>query len=150
MDESYVPSNSGKVEYWETRLDYLQRTRKLMWNEDYMHFLVQDVWKINKPITVLDCGCCYRTGAIGVGKVISAIGTIMTIVPKLAGVINAAKGVFAAFNTVCAANTYVLIIAAIVALVAAFIYFWSNCEELHIILYLSCEKIPALDLTKKM
>ena len=57
-----------------------------------------------------------------VGKVISAVGTIMTLVPKLAGVINAAKGVFAAFNAVCAANPYV-------ALVAAFIYLWNNCEE---------------------
>ena len=64
-----------------------------------------------------------------VGKVISAIGPIMTIIPKLAGVINAAKGVIAAFNAVCAANPYVLIIAAIVALVAAFIYLWNNCEE---------------------
>ena len=64
-----------------------------------------------------------------VEKVISAVGTIMTLVPKLAGVINAAKGVFAAFNAVCAANPYVLIIAAIVALVAAFIYLWNNCEE---------------------
>jgi len=64
-----------------------------------------------------------------VGKVMSAIGTIMTIIPKLAGVINAAKGAIAAFNAVCAANPYVLIIAAIVALVAAFIYLWNNCEE---------------------
>ena len=37
-----------------------------------------------------------------VGKVISAVGTIMTLVPKLMGVINVAKGVFAAFNAVCA------------------------------------------------
>ena len=37
--------------------------------------------------------------------------------------------VAAAFNAVCAANPYVLIIAAIVALVAAFIYLWNNCEE---------------------
>ena len=66
---------------------------------------------------------------IVVGKVISAVGTIMTLVPKLAGVINAAKGAFAAFNAACAANPYVLIIAAIVALVAAFIYLWNNCEE---------------------
>lgn len=64
-----------------------------------------------------------------VGKVISAVGTIMTLVPKLMEVINVAKGVFAAFNAVCAANPYVLIIAAIVALVAAFIYLWNNCEE---------------------
>ena len=37
-----------------------------------------------------------------VGKVISAIGTIMTIVPKVSGVINVVKG--------------------------AFIYLWNNCE----------------------
>lgn len=63
LDESYIPSNSGKAEYWETRLKYLQRTRRRMWNDDYMRFLVQDVWKINKPITVLDCGCGY--GSLG-------------------------------------------------------------------------------------
>ena len=66
---------------------------------------------------------------IVVGKVISSVGTIMTLIPKLVGIINAAKGAFAAFNAVCAANPYVLIIAAIVALVAAFIYLWNNCEE---------------------
>ena len=66
---------------------------------------------------------------IVVGKVIYAVGTIMTLVPKLAGVINAAKGAFAAFNAVCTANPFVLIIAAIVALVAAFIHLWNNCEE---------------------
>ncbi|SFQ04552.1 hypothetical protein SAMN02910358_00503 [Lachnospiraceae bacterium XBB1006] len=38
LGEAYFPSNSGKAEYWKTRLDYLQRTRKLMWNADYMHF----------------------------------------------------------------------------------------------------------------
>ena len=80
-------------------------------------------------ITVALVAAALGPVLIIVGKVISAIGTIMTIVPKLAGIINAAKGVFAAFNAVCAANPYVLIIAAIVALVAAFIYLWNNCEE---------------------
>lgn len=64
-----------------------------------------------------------------VGKVISAVGTIMTIVPKLAGVINVVKGAFAGLNAVMAANPIILIIAAIAALVAAFIYLWNNCEE---------------------
>ncbi len=59
LEESYVPSNSGKEEYWKNRLGYLQRTRKLLWNDDYMKFLVRDVWKIEKPIKVLDCGCGY-------------------------------------------------------------------------------------------
>jgi len=65
---------------------------------------------------------------IVVGKVISAVGTIMTVVPKIAGVIKTVKTAFAALNAVMLANPIVLIIAAIAALVAAFIYLWNNCE----------------------
>ena len=57
-----------------------------------------------------------------VGKIMSAVGTIMTVVPKLAGVINTVKTAFAALNTTMLANPIFLIIAAITALVAAFIY----------------------------
>ncbi len=64
-----------------------------------------------------------------VGKVISAIGTIMTVVPKVAGVINVVKGAFAALNATMLANPIVLIIAAIAALVAAFLYLWNTNEE---------------------
>ena len=66
---------------------------------------------------------------IVVGKVISAIGTVMTIVPKVASAIKAVKGAFGALNAVMAANPIILIIAAIAALVVAFIYLWNNCEE---------------------
>ena len=62
------------------------------------------------------------------GKVVSAVGTIMTVVPKIAGVINTVKGAFAALNTTMLANPIVLIVAAIAALVAAFIYLWNNCD----------------------
>lgn len=65
---------------------------------------------------------------IVIGKVISAVGTIMTVVPKIAGVINTVKWAFAALNTTMLANPIVLIIAAIAALVAAFIYLWNNCD----------------------
>jgi phage-related minor tail protein len=64
-----------------------------------------------------------------VGKVISAVGTIMTVVPKVAGVINTVKGAFAALNTTMLANPIFLIIAAITALVAAFIYLWNTNED---------------------
>ena len=64
-----------------------------------------------------------------VGKVISAVGTIMTIIPKLAGVIGIVQKAFAALNAVMLANPIVLVIAAVAALVAAFIYLWNNCEE---------------------
>lgn len=63
LEEAYTLSNSGKAEYWENRLEYLRRTRKTMWNEDYVRFLVRDVWKIDKPVTILDCGCGF--GALG-------------------------------------------------------------------------------------
>lgn len=66
---------------------------------------------------------------IVVGKVISAVGTIMTIVPKLAGVISVVQKAFMALNTTMLANPIVLVITAIAALVAAFIYLWNNCEE---------------------
>jgi len=66
---------------------------------------------------------------IVVGKVITAVGTIMTIVPKVAGVINVVKGAFAALNATMHANPIVLIIAAIAALVAAFIYLWNTNED---------------------
>ena len=66
---------------------------------------------------------------IVIGKVVSAVGTIMTIVPKVAGVINTVKTAFAALNTTMLANPIVLIIAAITALVAAFIYLWNTNED---------------------
>lgn len=65
---------------------------------------------------------------IVVGKIISAIGTIMTIMPKVAGVIKVVKAAVMGLNTTMLANPIFLIIAAIAALVAAFIYLWNNCE----------------------
>ena len=65
---------------------------------------------------------------IVIGKVISAVGTIMTVVPKIASAISAVKTAFAALNVTMLANPIVLIIVAITALVAAFIYLWNTNE----------------------
>lgn len=65
---------------------------------------------------------------IVIGKVISAVGTIMTVVPKIASAISTVKTAFAALNVTMLANPIVLIIAAITALVAAFIYLWNTNE----------------------
>jgi len=64
-----------------------------------------------------------------VGKLMSAVGTIMTVVPKLAGVISTVKGAFVVLNAVMLANPIMIVIAAIAALVAAFIYLWNTNEE---------------------
>ena len=64
-----------------------------------------------------------------IGKTLSAIGTIMTWAPKLAGAISAVKGAFAALSPTMMANPIAIVIAAIAALVATFIYLWNTNEE---------------------
>ena len=101
----------------------------VQWLQRFIGFLNSLPEGVKKTIMVI----ALVAAALGpvliiVGKVISAIGTIMTIVPKVAGVINVVKGAFAALNATMLANPIVLIIAAIAALVAAFIYLWNNCD----------------------
>lgn len=79
-------------------------------------------------ITVAAFAAALGPVLIVVGKVISAIGTIMTVVPKIGPLITTVKTAFAALNTTMLANPIFLIIAAIAALVAAFIYLWNNCD----------------------
>ncbi len=57
--EEYIPVKSGEKDYWESRLDYLKASRRAMWNEDYLQFLVERVWRIRQPVDVLDCGCGF-------------------------------------------------------------------------------------------
>ena len=83
----------------------------------------------NTVVTIALLAAALGPVLIVIGKVISAVGTIMTVVPKITGVINTVKGAFAALNTTMLANPIVLIIAAIAALVAAFIYLWNNCDR---------------------
>ena len=80
-------------------------------------------------ITVALIAAAVAPVLIVVGKVMTAVGTIMTMAPKLAAAVNAVRGAFAALNAVLLANPYVLIIAGIVALAAAFIYLWKHSES---------------------
>lgn len=59
----YQPSETGAAGFWSGRIDYLKRTRAGLWNEDYLQFLIDQIWKIKGPVRVLDCGCGY--GAAG-------------------------------------------------------------------------------------
>ncbi|MBQ8612113.1 MAG: methyltransferase domain-containing protein [Oscillospiraceae bacterium] len=63
LPEGFIPAATGQKQYWEQRLDFLHRTRKYLWNDDYLAFLVQQVWQLNAPVRLLDCGCGF--GALG-------------------------------------------------------------------------------------
>lgn len=45
--------------YWDTQIDYLRHSKTLFYNDDYLEFLVQSVWKIKKPVHMIDFGCGY-------------------------------------------------------------------------------------------
>lgn len=73
---------------------------------------------------------------IVIGKIITAVGSIMTLAPKIVSlgtkIVGVAKTIGSGLQAlwgVMLANPITIIIAAIAALVAAFIYFWNTSEE---------------------
>lgn len=45
--------------YWNGRLDFLKAIRTGWCNNDYIEFLVEKVWKISKPVNIIDFGCGF-------------------------------------------------------------------------------------------
>lgn len=44
---------------WNDKLEFLKSIRKDWCNSDYIEFLIQKVWRIEKPVNVVDFGCGY-------------------------------------------------------------------------------------------
>ena len=67
---------------------------------------------------------------IVIGKVMSSVGTIMTLAPKITSAITTVKGALSGLNLAgLLTNPVGLVIAAITALVTAFIYLWHTNED---------------------
>ncbi|WP_047985832.1 methyltransferase domain-containing protein [Ornithinibacillus californiensis] len=79
--------------YWDTQLEYLRKTRDLYYNDDYLEFLVNNVWKITRPVHMIDYGCGY--GYLGL-KLLPLLpeGSKYTGVDKGEQLINQAKAYF--------------------------------------------------------
>ena len=91
--EEYIPVRSGEKDYWEDRLAYLKASRRAMWNEDYLRFLVEQVWKIDRPVDLLDCGCGF--GYMGLRLLpLLPEGSTYTGIDFSAGLLRAAKKLF--------------------------------------------------------
>lgn len=67
--------------------------------------------------------------ALGAFKIVTLVTTLVSAFQKFFAVVKAGQGIMAALNAVMAVNPIALIVAAIAALVAGFIYLWNTSEE---------------------
>lgn len=58
-NREYRLRGTDSGEHWNRQLDYLKNSRVDFWNKDYFEFLVKKVWRITKPVKVIDFGCGY-------------------------------------------------------------------------------------------
>lgn len=79
--------------YWDDQIEYLRNTRWLYYNDDYLEFLVQRVWKIEKSVDIIDYGCGY--GYLGL-KLLPLLpeGSTYTGLDKGKELIKQAKEIF--------------------------------------------------------
>lgn len=57
LEYDYFSRMTETAEYWNDKLHYICNSRYELWNSDYIEFLVQKVWKIEKKLDILDFGC---------------------------------------------------------------------------------------------
>lgn len=55
----YSSEETDSEKFWDNHFEYIMRSRNESWNNDYLGFLIREVWKIDNPVNVLDCGCGY-------------------------------------------------------------------------------------------
>ena len=55
--QTYIPRNTDNRDNWNGKTDKLHQSRKYFWNDDYLNFLVKNVWHIELPIDVIDFRC---------------------------------------------------------------------------------------------
>jgi transcriptional regulator with XRE-family HTH domain len=56
-ERQYILRNTDDRDNWNDNTDKLFQNRKNFWNDDYLKFLVENVWCINSPINVIDFWC---------------------------------------------------------------------------------------------
>lgn len=83
-----------------------------------------------QKVTVVLLGLVTAIGPLlmGIGSIVSTVGTIMTFAPKLVTLFNTVKTAMMGLNAVMAANPVGVIIIAITALIAIFVTLYNKCE----------------------
>ncbi len=55
--QQYIQRNTDDRANWNEKTDKLFQNRRNFWNDDYLKFLVENVWRITSPINVIDFWC---------------------------------------------------------------------------------------------
>lgn len=55
--QQYIQRNTDDRANWNEDTDKLFQNRKNFWNDDYLKFLIENVWRITSPISVIDFWC---------------------------------------------------------------------------------------------
>ena len=103
---------------------------------DAFSFVAENVFPIIQQAFqwIIDNGQLVSTVLVGIGTAIAAwkIGSIISTVVSgfttFFNTIKAGQGIMLAFNAIMSANPIMLIVSAVAALVAGFIYLWNTCD----------------------
>lgn len=57
-DLKYMPRNTDDRENWKNRTNVIEHDRLFFWNEDYLNYLIKEVWRIQKPVNIIEFCCC--------------------------------------------------------------------------------------------
>lgn len=56
--QEYIPSNTDNHDTSNGKEENIYKNRKYFWNDDYLEFLLNHVWKVETPVHVLEFRCC--------------------------------------------------------------------------------------------
>ncbi|SEU07561.1 DNA (cytosine-5-)-methyltransferase [Lacrimispora sphenoides] len=55
--QAYKPRNTDHRDHWNGKTNELYKNRKYFWNDDYLSFLVTNVWHVDIPVDVIELRC---------------------------------------------------------------------------------------------
>lgn len=57
-EAEYIARDTDDRTLWDRRKNVIDNDREFFWNDDYLAYLVKQVWKIDQPIDVVEFCCC--------------------------------------------------------------------------------------------
>lgn len=56
--QAYIPRDSDNRDSFNGKTDKLYKNRKYFWNDDYLKFIIENLWHIKEPVDFIEFRCC--------------------------------------------------------------------------------------------